>query len=145
MTVYTLGQRVTVTDYLRRVYVLNTDRLAAAWPEYARLGNATRLWIPNSVREMLRREHDVYLAVDERYNPTPNNVAMPLNGVITRKLTISDGRATGDGYSSGWLATRWRDAYEVAYRITRRPLLVTVAMLDEISQRDEATPTEPLF
>lgn len=157
-TKLTLGQHVTITDYLvrgtatpRQVLVL-ADRwpeLPAAIADRARAdaerdhrlisrrgANDYRMWMPASIVSASVADTELrYIGTERRNHPTPyyDEVGLPVAGFITQKIQVQDGQMHY-GYEEGntFLSRSVRAGYWVAYRLDRRPLLVLPSMISEV-------------
>ncbi len=136
---FKLGDRVIVTDYLRRIDLSRLDEprvsrvrayltdagvdMAGALP--------TKLWVPQSVHRHAFDELGIWIPTDNRNNPTPDHytVTLPVSGVVVQKITLQDGRPTYGDYGRDWKSSLHRTGYRVAYRLDSRPLIVWPSMI----------------
>lgn len=139
MSGYDLGDRVIVSDYLRRVDLSRLDEppasrvrvyLADAGVDMAG-ALPTKLWVPQSVHRPAFDELGIWIPTDNRNNPTPGHytVTLPVPGVVVQKITLQDGWPVYDGYGRDWKSSLRRTGYRVAYRLDSRPLIVWPSMI----------------
>lgn len=154
MSALTLGQPVTVTDYLVRGEVSAEQVLALAerWAhlptiitDKARLAvhpnsgwrsRRFRLWLPASIQHDSYRGGTGWISTQRRQHPAPNypDMAFPLSGIVTQKVQVQDGEVHHD-YEEGTTFVSWSVGvgYRVAYHLSRRSLLVVPSMIEELA------------
>lgn len=159
MVSYKLGDRVRFTDFLVRAHHMDYDtvlKIADRWhhlPEklrkeaerereryeadgtlqtrnYAR--SNYKAWVPAALRYM--HPGDPWFSVDNRHNPTPDRslLKVPIEGFITQRYTMQDGKVFGDEYGMSLDTYATTTGYKIAYNINRRPLLVHPSMIKRI-------------
>lgn len=155
---FELGQRVIASEYLVRGRDIKAKQILAmgeAWPgmpeplmadarraikraearqregwesDYYHPGGY-RVWLPvGLLRECHEREWG-WFATHERRHPTVSDLTLPLEGIITRRVTISDGTVSYEEWGTQLNPHSTRQAYEVAYSLHRRPVRVLPEML----------------
>lgn len=155
-TKLTLGQPVTITDYLVRANVtakqvlILADRWAELPPVFVDKAQKSidrnrdrtyhwdptfRMWIPASIVSTSWSDGVLgYIITEKRNHPSPHysEVGLPLPGVVTQKIQVQDG-SVNYCYEEGNIFTPFsvRTGYWVAYHLSRRPLLVLPSMIEE--------------
>lgn len=145
----TLGQRVTVTDYLVRASLTSDQAISLSdiWDEMpegvvkqARKASSPssvyrhyRVWAPASIVNTYPSNHHFgYVSNGTREHPRlyPGSVDLPVTGVIVQQVLVQDGMPEYGEYGSGFSRMSTRVGYKVAYHLTRRPLLVLPSMIE---------------
>ena len=134
-----LGDRVTITDHLVRVYLgrnllqealdlMGLDHLPN--PRRRAPGDGDwKLWVP-AAWAMPRIHNGLRLA--GRHSGT----APAFQGIVSGQVTLQQGASTWGGYEEP--ATWWQHgstrAYRVAYSMNRQPVNVTADMIEEATR-----------
>ena len=151
MSALTLGQSVTITDYLVRgeLYAEQVLALSEEWAylptiitDKARMAvrrnsgaysHRFRLWLPASIQHNSYRWGTGWISTRRRHHPAPHFTEMtfPLSGIVTQKVQVQDGQVVND-YEEGNTFVPWSVGvgYRVAYRLSRRSLLVIPSMIE---------------
>jgi len=152
MSALTLGQPVTITDYLVRGELSAKQVLALSeqWAylptiitEKARLAihpnsgwrsRQFRLWLPASIQHDSYRWGNGWISTQHRQHPAPHYTEMtfPQSGIVTQKVQVQDGEVVHD-YEEGSTFVSWSVGvgYRVAYHLSRRSLLVVPSMIED--------------
>lgn len=152
MSALTLGQPVTITDYLVRgdLSAEQVVKLSTRWAylptiiaEKAQqaVKSSTgyryagfRIWIPASLESESYRDGLNWISTKDRTHPNPtySEMKLPLSGIVTQKVQVQDGQVEHD-YDVGAVFIGWsvQPGYRVAYHLSRRPVLVLPSMIEE--------------
>lgn len=150
MADFQLGERVGIIDRMLRCNIdLNRGVRAVKelWPDYpadALIGDRglegriqeARVWLPLSIVKQLQSQR-VYPTVLSNRN-TPGLVEEPSAGIVTRKLTLTNGIV--GGYYEGAVyhqAPTTFTGYEVTYSLHRRPLTVSAKQIKPLQNYAE--------
>lgn len=70
---------------------------------------------------------------DDRNNPAPYYLKLPLEGVVVQQVTLQHGVPDNDyEYGSSWNQKVSNVGYKVAYHLNRRPLTVLPSLISSI-------------
>lgn len=106
-------------------------------------GPQYRLWLPQSAHQAnihsswveSRVDHQGrtgWLRTDDKHHGYPTDLSTPLNGIIVGKRTLSDGTPLYEEYGTDFDPMGTRTAYQVAYRLDRKPINVWPEMVEAI-------------
>ena len=157
MSDFTLGQQVTVTDYLFRTSGINSVQaveIANVWPEmpeqvtqaasktldsaraetrhYGAPGRY-KVWLPISLGPYKNSEAWGWLSIDGRRHPVVTDLNLPLSGIITRQVQLQDGIPEWEEGGAYFCGLSSRIGYEVTYHLSRRPVRVLPSMIQEVT------------
>lgn len=116
------------------------QKSASAWPVHY---PQYRLWLPQSANQanihsswvesrVDRQGRTGWLRTDNKHHGYPTDLPTPLNGIIAGKRTLSDGTPLYEEYGTDFDPMGTRTAYQVAYRLDRKPLNVWPEMVESI-------------
>lgn len=149
----TLGQPVTIADFLERAELTAAEvvALAEAWPEtpvpvvnaaQTRLeSNAHllrpdpgryRVFVPSSLVGYPRPRGLELATTASKHHRTPwrGDIQFPLPGIVIQQVQLQDGSPFYEEYGSEFHRMSTRKGFKVAYRLDRRPLTVIPSMLE---------------
>lgn len=152
----TLGQRVTITDFLARADLTAKEVLALAgvWPEvpapvvhaaHAELERQAsglrlaadhyRVFVPSSLMEWPRPRGLEIASTASKHHPVPwrGDITFPLHGIVIQQVQLQDGSPFYEEYGSEFHRMSTRRGFKVAYRLDRRSLTVLPSMIGDPS------------
>lgn len=152
MSAFTLGQSVTITDFLARAELTAKEvvALAEAWPEVpapivkaaqALLDNdhqlrsdpgRYRVFVPSSLVGYPRPRGLERASTASKHHPIPwrGDIPFPLPGIVVQQVQLQDGFPFYEEYGSEFHRLSTRKGFKVAYRLDRRPLTVVPSMIE---------------